>query len=160
MAQDWYLYPGNSGRSFGHAKNDYAAASFDTASKPFDRGVGVVTRMQPTKVAEVTDGLSSTLLLAEKRMNVAHLGKMQAHDNEGYTCGWNHDTSRHTEREPLPDFRAPFGDLGGDRFGGPHPGVFAAVMADNSTHFLSYDISLELFRRLGHRGDGQHAEAP
>jgi hypothetical protein len=96
--------------------------------------------------------------LAEKRMNVAHLGKMQAHDNEGYTCGWNHDTSRHTEIEPLPDFQGVFGDLGGDRFGGPHAGVFAVVMADTSTHVLSYEISLTTFRRLGHRADGQHVD--
>jgi prepilin-type N-terminal cleavage/methylation domain-containing protein len=157
-AGDWYAYPSNSGRTYGHAKNDFAAASLNTAGPPFDRGVGVVTQMVPTKVKDLKDGQSSTLLLAEKRMNVAHLGKMQAHDNEGYTCGWNHDTSRHTEIEPLPDFQGVFGDLGGDRFGGPHAGVFAAVMADTSTHVLSYDISLTTFRRLGHRADGQHVD--
>jgi prepilin-type N-terminal cleavage/methylation domain-containing protein len=157
-AADWYAFPSNSGRTYGHAKNDFAAASLNTAAKPFDRGVGVVTQMVPTKVKELKDGQSSTMLLAEKRMNVAHLGKMQAHDNEGYTCGWNHDTSRHTEIEPLPDFQGVFGDLGGDRFGGPHAGVFAAVMADTSTHVLSYDISLTTFRRLGHRADGQHVD--
>lgn len=159
-ARDWYSFPSNSGRTFGHAKNDYAAASHDTAAKPFDAGVGVVTRMIPRKEKDVKDGLSSTLLLAEKRMNIAHLGKMQAHDNEGYTCGWNHDTLRFTQREPLPDFRGTFGDLGGDRFGGPHDGVFAAVMADTSIHFLSYDISPTMFSRLGHRADGQHVQMP
>ncbi len=159
-AQDWYAFPSNSGRNFGHAKNDYAAASLDTASKPFDRGIGAVTQMSATKVSEIKDGLSSTLLLAEKRMNVAHLGQLQAHDNEGYTCGWNHDTLRHTQIEPLPDFQGVFGDLGGDRFGGPHEGVFAVVLADCSTHFLSYDISLTTFRPLGHRADGQHLDLP
>jgi prepilin-type N-terminal cleavage/methylation domain-containing protein len=161
VAQDWYAFPSNSGKSFGHAKNDYAASSHDAfGSKPYDKGIGVVTQMRPTKVSEVKDGLSSTLLLGEKRMNVAHLGKMQAHDNEGYTCGWNHDTMRYTEREPLPDFRGVLGDLGGDRFGGPHPAVMATVMADNSVHFISYEISLDTFRRLGHRGDGRHVSVP
>ena len=107
--------------------------------------------MQPTQGQGCQGRLTSTLLLAEKRMNISHLGKMQAHDNEGYTCGWNHDTCGYTERQPLPDFQGVLGDLGGDRFGGPHPGVMAAVMADNSVHFISYDISLTRFRRLGHR---------
>ena len=159
-AGDWYAFPSNSGRTFGHAKNDYAASSHDAANKPFDRGVGVVTQMIPRKEKDVKDGLTHTLLLAEKRMNIAHLGKMQAHDNEGYTCGWNHDIMRYTEREPLPDFRGTFGDLGGDRFGGPHDGVFAAVMADTSIQFLSYDISLTTFSRLGHRADGKVVQLP
>ena len=161
VAQDWYAFPGNSGRTFGHAKNDYAAASLDQGGrKPLDKGLGVVTQMVPTKISDVQDGLAYTMLLGEKRMNVAHLGTLQAHDNEGYTCGWNHDTLRHTEIEPLPDFQGVFGDLGGDRFGGPHPGVLAVVMSDNSVHFLSYEISLTTFRRLGHRSDGQHVELP
>jgi prepilin-type N-terminal cleavage/methylation domain-containing protein len=160
VAQDWYSYPRNSGRSFGHAKNDYAAASHDQGEKMFANGIGVVTRMVPTKAAGVKDGLSYTLLLAEKRMNVAFLVQLQAHDNEGYTCGWNHDTMRYTEREPLPDFRGSSGDLGGDRFGGPHDGVFATVMADTAVRFLSYDISLTTFRRLGHRADGNHVDIP
>jgi prepilin-type N-terminal cleavage/methylation domain-containing protein len=157
---DWYSFPTNSGRTYGHAKNDYAGSSHDWAAKPFDKGIGAVTSMIPTKISQITDGLSSTMLLGEKRVNVAHLGKLQANDNEGYTCGWNHDTMRYTEREPLPDFRGALGDLGGDRFGGPHDGVFGIVMADNSTHFISYDISRETFRRLGHRGDGTDVQLP
>jgi len=161
VGPDWYNFPSNSGRTYGHAKNDYAASSHDSDSrKPFDRGVGAVTQMVPTKIAQITDGLSSTLLLGEKRVNVAHLGKFQANDNEGYTCGWNHDTMRYTQIEPLPDFHGVLGELGGDRFGGPHPGVFAVVLADNSTHFLSYDISRETFRRLGHRADRKDVSLP
>jgi hypothetical protein len=36
----------------------------------------------------------------------------------------------------------------------------ATVMADNSVHFISYEISLDTFRRLGHRGDGFHVSVP
>ena len=90
VAGDWLQSPGNSGKSFGHAKNDYAASSHDSTER-FPRGIGMVTQMQPVYVKQVTDGLSKTLLLAEKQMNVQLLGQMQANDNEGYTCGWNHD---------------------------------------------------------------------
>lgn len=152
VAGDWLQNPGNSGKSFGHAKNDYAASSHDSTER-FPRGIGMVAQMQPVYVKQVSDGLSKTLLLGEKQMNVQLLGQMQANDNEGYTCGWNHDTMRFTSRKPRPDFRHS-ANPGDDLFGSSHPSGFVAALGDSSIHFLSYEMEQEVFRRLGHRRDG------
>ena len=47
---------------------------------------GVIQRDTPTRIADITDGLSNTLLVAEKRLNLANLGQPQPDDNEGYSC--------------------------------------------------------------------------
>ena len=173
-AGDWLTMPQSSGKTFGHAKIDYAAAAHDTSIRFADgttfnkaQGLGVVTRtwltnteqVRPTSIRKVTDGTSKTLLLGEKRMNVALLGQMQANDNEGYTVGWNHDSMRYVGREPLPDFThasAP----GDDRFGSSHTGGMNIALADGAVRFLSYDIELEVFKRLGVRHDGLTVSLP
>jgi prepilin-type N-terminal cleavage/methylation domain-containing protein len=160
VAADWYQHP-NSGRTFGHAKTDYAAASHDTTSN-YPRGIGAVTQMTPTRIADIRDGTTKTMLLGEKQMNLTMLGKMQASDNEGYTCGWNHDVMRYTSREPGPDYygNADAWDLRGDRFGASHPIGLNIALVDGSVRFIPYEIDLEVFSRLGHRADGQHVEMP
>jgi hypothetical protein len=159
-AGDWLSNPRNSGRTFGHAKNDYAASSHDFNTQFSDgtlitteRGVGAVRQLEPVPIGKIADGTSNTLLLSEKRMNVSLLGQMQANDNEGYTCGWNHDIMRFTTREPRPDFNHP-SDPGDDRFGSSHPGGMNISLCDASVRFLSYGVALDVFKRLGCRADG------
>jgi hypothetical protein len=159
-AGDWLSFPRNSGRTFGHAKNDYAASSHDVSTRFADgtqinseNGVGAVRRMEPVKIGQISDGTSNTLLLSEKRMNIGLLGQMQANDNEGYTCGWNHDIMRYTAREPRPDF-VHASDPGDDRFGSSHAGGMNIAQADTSVRFLTYDVELDVFKRLGCRADG------
>jgi prepilin-type N-terminal cleavage/methylation domain-containing protein/prepilin-type processing-associated H-X9-DG protein len=128
-----------------HALCDYAASNRD--------GTGVVRRFTPTRVADVTDGTSNTLAVAEKRMNLRFLGQAQDDDNEGYTAGWNEDTVRRTTRPPAPDHRDATGD--GDKlFGSSHPGRINALFADGSVRPVSYAIARPTFEALGDRGDG------
>jgi hypothetical protein len=42
-----------------------------------------------------------------------------------------------------------------DRFGSAHHEVWQAVMCDGSVHALSYDINVDVHRRLGNREDGE-----
>lgn len=159
-ALDWRKNPWNTGRTFGNAKNDYAAAALDTTTE-FPDGVGIVMRMRITQPNHVRDGLSNTLLLAEKRYNLNCVGRLAVNDNEGYTCGWNHDTLRYTSRQPMPDFYSDdCGDAGNDVFGSSHPGGFNAVLGDSSVKFFSYEIDLTTFRNLGHRADGRAVVLP
>ncbi|MFV2069146.1 MAG: DUF1559 domain-containing protein, partial [Pirellulales bacterium] len=128
-----------------HALCDYAASNDDQT--------GVVRRYKPNRLAHVTDGTSSTLLAADKRMNLTYLGKAQDDDNEGYTVGWNSDTLRRTNRRPKPDFN---GEGDGDhRFGASHGTVFNAVFVDGSVHTIVYSIDKNIFRYLGNISDGQ-----
>jgi prepilin-type N-terminal cleavage/methylation domain-containing protein len=156
VAQDWYEHP-NSGKTFGHAKTDYAAASLD-ATANYPAGIGAVTQMMPTRMADIRDGTTKTMLLGEKRINLSELGTMQLNDNEGYTCGWNHDIMRYTDREPRPDFYGT--GIGEDRFGASHPLGLNVSLVDGSVRFIPYMIDSEVFRRLGNRADGLDVELP
>jgi prepilin-type N-terminal cleavage/methylation domain-containing protein/prepilin-type processing-associated H-X9-DG protein len=135
------------GQTVTHALCDYAASNLE--------GTGVVRQYKPTRIADVTDGTSSTLLVGEKRLNVAQLGNPQPDDNEGYTAGWNEDTVRFTTFPPGPDFSGDATLAGGKRFGSSHPGRFNAALADGSVHSLSYDVDPTVFKYLGNISDGQ-----
>jgi prepilin-type N-terminal cleavage/methylation domain-containing protein len=115
---------------------------------------GVVIQFLPTRIAQIRDGTSNTLLLGEKRLNLSHLGARQNDDDVGYASGWDNDTIRRTSIPPMPDFYAPTGD-GGQRFGSSHTSVLNIVLADGSVRTITYAIDPFVFRCLGNKADGQ-----
>ena len=142
----WYGPAG----TYGHAQTDYAGCgglSNEGAVALNDGNSSSLVRL-----ADITDGTSSTIFAGDKRLNVALLGSFQGDDNEGFTSGWDHDTIRWTQNAPLPDPRS--GD-GGQRFGSSHTNGFMVSFCDGSVKFLSYSIDLVTFQRLGQRSDGQ-----
>jgi hypothetical protein len=104
------------------------------------------------RLSDCKDGLSSTLIAGEKRMNVAALGNFQGDDNEGYSSGWDHDVMRSTNVVPLPDTDT--GD-GQTRFGSSHPSGAVFVLGDGAVKAISYNVSQTTFSRLGTRSDRQ-----
>jgi prepilin-type N-terminal cleavage/methylation domain-containing protein/prepilin-type processing-associated H-X9-DG protein len=177
VAEDWRTRQGTKAvperRTFANAKTDYAAAdhatrlTFEDGSTVEDPlGVGVAKRKVRkvgkvqkffTRSQQVTDGTSNTMAVSEKRLNVALLGTMQSDDNEGYTCGWNHDIMRSTDKDPRPDYvdDNPAASFYGTRFGSSHPGGFNVAMLDGSVRQFEYDINLDVFKRLAALSDGQ-----
>jgi prepilin-type N-terminal cleavage/methylation domain-containing protein len=144
-------YPDNyepplTGGPITHALCDYAASNKD--------GTGVVRQAYPTRIADVADGTSSTLMVSEKLLNLAFLGQRTTDDNQGYTAGWNYDTVRKTSRPPSPDYSDPFGD-GAGLFGSSHPASINAVFADGSVRLISFAVSKQTFSLLGSEADGQ-----
>jgi hypothetical protein len=125
---------------------DYAASNYEET--------GVVRYGNPTRLSNVTDGTSNTLLIADKRLNRARLGQAQDDDDTGYASGFDADVIRYTDQAPAPDYNAPSGD-GGMRFGSSHTGGFNAVFVDGWVHLLSYAISPTVFSCLGNESDGQ-----
>jgi prepilin-type N-terminal cleavage/methylation domain-containing protein/prepilin-type processing-associated H-X9-DG protein len=141
---DGYI-PSLTGGDLIHALCDYAASNLEET--------GIVRRTEPVRIADVIDGTSLTLLVADKRLNRAFLGQPQPDDNEGYTAGWDKDTVRLTTRAPARDFS---GEGDGDRqFGSSHPGHINALFADGSIRPINYTIDREVFRLLGDKADGQ-----
>src|SRR5262249_40948597 len=80
-----HTYPDNytpplNGGDITHALCDYAASN--------NEGTGVVRQFLGVRIGEITDGTSNTLMLGEKRLNLAFLGQPQPDDNQGYTTGF------------------------------------------------------------------------
>ena len=119
------------------------------------RETGVLRQRTPGRFADITDGSSNTLLVAEKRFALDGPGQPNPEDNLGYTAGWDADTLRRTDRVPKPDINsgATSGDL--ERFGSAHPGRFNAAFADGSVRSISYTIDKTVWERIGDRNDGQ-----
>jgi prepilin-type N-terminal cleavage/methylation domain-containing protein/prepilin-type processing-associated H-X9-DG protein len=124
---------------------DYAASNWEET--------GVVRYRYPTRIADITDGTSNTLLVGDKRLNLALLGEPQKDDDTGYASGFDADVIRQTSRPPLPDYRG-VGD-GDFRFGSSHPGRFNVAFADGSVRSISYTIDPNVFELLGSKDDGQ-----
>jgi prepilin-type N-terminal cleavage/methylation domain-containing protein/prepilin-type processing-associated H-X9-DG protein len=153
---DWYPFgttvaqtPNPSpGRRFDHGPTDYAGShlnnGFTGAIVQFPRSINM---------GAVKDGTSNVILFGEKRLNIRFIGQYQSDDNEGYSCGWDHDMMRFTNRPPLPDHAATSGH-GDQRFGSSHPERFNVVFVDGSVHGIRYQINLTVFDRLGLRFDG------
>jgi prepilin-type N-terminal cleavage/methylation domain-containing protein/prepilin-type processing-associated H-X9-DG protein len=129
-----------------HALCDYAASNLE--------GTGVVQQYTPVRIADITDGLSNTLMVSEKRLNLHYLGQPQGNDYIGYTCGWENDIVRSTDEPPRPDYNGADDGLE-DLFGASHPGRFNAVFADGSVNSISFSINPTVFSYLGNRSDGQ-----
>ena len=124
---------------------DYAGGNRD--------GTGPLRQFEPVAFRDITDGTSNTLLVGDKRLNIAALGTSQDDDNEGYTAGFNEDTIRRTDRPPAPDYSDDEGD-GEKLFGSSHPGVVLISLSDGSTKALAYTITGDVFELLGNRSDG------
>jgi prepilin-type N-terminal cleavage/methylation domain-containing protein len=141
---DNYL-PAISGGNIVHALCDYAASNRE--------GTGITRRFIPVRMVEVTDGLSNTLVVAEKRLNRRFLGQPQNDDNEGFTAGWNHDTVRRGNRSPAPDHFALTGD-GEGTFGSSHPVRMNSVFGDGSVRTVPYGLKRSTFQSICGRNDG------
>jgi hypothetical protein len=139
----WY---GPSG-TYGRAMSDYAASNLEQT--------GIVAYgFTGHKISDVTDGLSNTIMVGDKRMDLTYLGQFQSDDNEGYTDGWDHDVERFTTLQPAPDTHNGSG-WGEEKFGSSHTAAFNVVMGDGSSRSINYSITVSTFALLGAINDGQ-----
>jgi len=129
--------------------------------------LGVATRVP----AQITDGLSSTILVGEKRMNASFcMSDQQADDNDGYVGGFQDDVVRwgaagtpDGNLVPTLDFTGPpyqwrqppslFPNIW--QFGSSHPLGAMFVACDGAVRFLSYNVDPQTFSRLCSIKDGQ-----
>jgi prepilin-type N-terminal cleavage/methylation domain-containing protein len=113
-----------------------------------------------TTFSAIKDGTSTTILIAEKRMNLTFADSAcQADDNDGYVGGFEDDNARWGAFPPEPDMMGPEESFAMIhprvfQFGSSHTGVVQAVFADGSVQSIRYSVSAEVFRRLSSRNDG------
>ncbi len=154
------VQPANAAPIYMGAKCDYAANAGD-GDDEYDGGSptapplefsGVVGVKSRTTLAEIRDGLSNTLLLAEKYLHPSKLATgTHLADNENLYVGLDNDTSRST-RFPPRTFHASDAPA---TFGSYHPAGMNAVMADGSLRIVAYPIHKQVFRLMGNRFDNQ-----
>jgi len=120
---------------------------------------GTLTRSVSIGLADIPDGLSTTLMVSEKRMDIGRIGQNQPDDDQGYAAGWDWDSIRWGQNSPTRD-RA--GEWTPDRFGASHPGAMNALFADGSVRRVEYGIqsntnpaNLGVWQRVCSRNDRQ-----
>ena len=159
-------------------RNDYVGISGYLADNSFSKPSGVTYLNHETmawddtskfngmvffrgeiKPRDVTDGLSSTYMVAEKWVNKRYytVGGADWGDDEG--CYSSGDTSRTTYRLPMVDDDRSDADMKADysfdRLGSAHPSGCNVMMADGAVKFINYDIDNELNAALGTRAGGE-----
>ncbi|MCI0332772.1 MAG: DUF1559 domain-containing protein [Planctomycetes bacterium] len=174
QAEDFWGLPG------GGMSNGRGLSELDTAFKmgktPKFRGIiqrsdwfshpapgrhaGFMPKMTFSKI---TDGSSKTMVAAEKWV---HSSQTQGDPNltsedKGWADGWDFDALRSTMLNPRSDGTDPKlplnnpDHLGNYLFGSAHSGGINAAYADGAVGFISFEVDLETFNRLGNRLDGE-----
>jgi prepilin-type N-terminal cleavage/methylation domain-containing protein/prepilin-type processing-associated H-X9-DG protein len=118
-------------------------------------GDGVLGQTYPNRIADITDGTTNTLMVAEKRLNLTNLGEASDDEAVGYTAGFDSDMIRTSDYPPAPDFYGDPDDTGEELFGASHPSRFNALFADGSVRSISYTVDATVFRYLAIKNDGQ-----
>jgi hypothetical protein len=146
------------------ARGDYAASAGDQGADEKDRGPtdihnqppsddndysGVIYRVSNIRFSDITRGTSHTFLLGERYLNPDHYFDGQdLGDNEALYCGFDNDNSRDTHDVPLQDRPGLFND---QRFGSAHLGGLNMLICDGSVQFITFDVSLDVWRPAGNR---------
>lgn len=147
----------------GHGSIDYAGCD-GTGNN------GMVVRMGlgPITLADVTDGLSSTVMVGEKRMKRDRFGTSQDDDESWANPGWDWEIYRratfdpdrpNTDRGPSPDLvrtdPGVFLDLNSAlmQFGSSHQRGINVVMGDGAVRFVRFNPNPTAFQRYCIRND-------
>ncbi len=139
---------------FGKAKIDYAG---NAGTDEFGRGNdGVIVRGPKNRIrfADITDGLTNTVLVGEKQLNPSYFG-VSTDDNKWYNRpGWNGDYEvyRRGDVQPAPDHpRSSM--LGYQAFGSAHTSGFNVCFCDGSVRHIRYSVELAVWTLACVRND-------
>jgi prepilin-type N-terminal cleavage/methylation domain-containing protein/prepilin-type processing-associated H-X9-DG protein len=140
---------------------DYACSGGTDGSFPSPLGGtnGAIVRggAEAIRLAKITDGLSNTIIVGERRCNIARRNDpTMADENNGWIDGYDWDTVRWGYAMFAADYRST--SISSSReFGAQHPGGCQFVYADGSVRILQYGMDLQLFKYLLEREDGNVA---
>jgi prepilin-type N-terminal cleavage/methylation domain-containing protein len=149
-------YAGNGGRDMaGEGREGVLMRQWKSPgpSKPANAPVE-----QRRKMADLTDGTSNTVLVGEKQCHPTVLGSAGGDNEPWNNSGWDQDHVRFGEAVPQPDSMHPTSaspTFWSVRFGGSHPGVFMACMADGSVKSIKYTVDAANWMRLCLVADGE-----
>ena len=121
----------------------------------FQEVTGVIIQRQPFSMSQITDGLSNTYLIGEKRLVRGAYGRTNNDDQPAWS-GDDLDTMCGVQWVPSRDasFDSPTALKRQWTFGSAHTDGTFITKCDSSVAFVSYDIDPRVHRRLGTRADG------
>jgi hypothetical protein len=130
----------------------------ENPDNPWDRGprTPIVSWTSYTRLRDITDGTSTTLLMGEKHVRIGHFGE-RGDGDDAYYSGYQFRTAQRSAGTGYPLARGPddtFIDRTQYLFGGYHPGVCLFVFVDGSVHALSITIDMQTLGWLANRHDG------
>ena len=129
-----------------------------TRQKPKVKG----SSSPPTTAGKVSDGLSKTMMVGEKRLWADRYKTGDWHDDKGWADGWDPDTVRSTNYPVGRDAVSGTLDISernyGHMFGSAHEAGLHAVFGDGAVHRIAYDIDPQIFDNMGDRRDGFQVE--
>lgn len=148
-------YAGNAG---GYPQNDvaYDQGWRDNANleKRVDTYGPVIHEKSEVAHADIMDGLSNTILVGEKHLNVSiYTGEQtttDGGDDDTHFSGRNHDNVRVAGTQLLRD-RKNYTNT--HLFGAAHAGGANMVFCDGHSAQISYSVTPEIFQNLCNRGD-------
>jgi prepilin-type N-terminal cleavage/methylation domain-containing protein len=143
-------YAGNGGNNVNPGTDE---REMDGMLKPSFSGT---TYFRPINMmSDVPDGLSNTLLAAEKQVNRKDIESNPSPIwDRGYWPGYNHSTIRWGTQVPTPD-TLKGGSANSTAFGSSHFGSINAVMGDRSVRRIRFSAELTTFANLCNRRDGE-----
>jgi prepilin-type N-terminal cleavage/methylation domain-containing protein/prepilin-type processing-associated H-X9-DG protein len=131
----------------------------------FVRGGKGPVVFQPGRMADITDGTSNTIMIAEKFVDPTRYEPVPANEEPntiwgplgftdiGYFQGWSWGTLRCSEAGPIRD--QVYGNIAyWQMFGSAHPAGINALFADGSVKSISYTIPNPIFQLLCRKDDG------
>ena len=141
-----YAYPGYlGGTSQVHGLCDYAASNLDNT--------GVVRQFKPTRITDIKDGTSNTLMVSEKQLVIQYVDSGDWHDDCGWSDGWDPDIMRYTAFQPQPD-QPEVPGVTGYKFGSAHPTGINGLFADGTVRWIRYTVDVKVFNAIGGVSDG------
>lgn len=146
-------YAGNGGSAIGGAgKDGTMIRQWAALPKP----LGTLPD-QKRRLADVVDGTSNALLVAEKQVHPSTWGTAGGDNEPWNNAGWDECIVRFGSELPQPDMKHPDSTQSthwSRKFGSSHPGGINAVRVDGSVGFVSYTIDATTWLRFCTIADG------
>jgi prepilin-type N-terminal cleavage/methylation domain-containing protein len=170
-------YAANSGNIYASEDSGPAMTAIPTYSWPYSASAepgasgprlqtGITFQRSAIRLAQISDGISNTLLVAEKYVNPdRYIDGLDPADDQNIFVGHDRDVNRYTWDTSITDMAtltsrfAPRQDTPGVgldyTFGSTHPGALTTVFADGSVQYVDYDVDLEVYKLYGGRNDAK-----
>ena len=126
-----------------------------TTGGPDPKRAGVIHTFSEIRPAQITDGLSTTMVIGDRHIPPAIAGAgVMEHYNQGDTAFFVSDTPHTLFRDTARGLASSPRDTNNRKFGSQHPGITQFVMCDGHVEALTNDTDIDVLLKYAAIGDG------